>query len=634
MSGKGVMTEHTLESGQKPDAAAIHEGTALIAARLNNWLRIITEIPSAILMVLEVAILLIGVISRYCFAHPLPWSDELASILFLWLSMLGSAIAMNRGAHMRLTVVSQSLGPKARAWVDTFAAVVVTVFMLFILGPANQYGHEQWDLVTPSMQIPGAVRAYGMLTGAVLIVLFAVTRLLMEHSLRVVLSAAVPVVLGFILLSFLSPTLMDLGNTNLVIFFVGMILVLLMAGVPIAFCFGMATLCYIGFSTDLPLSIIVDRMDEGMSHLILLSIPMFVLLGLLMEACGMAASIVAFLSSLVGNLRGGLSYVLMGGMYVVSGISGSKAADMAAIAPVLFPEMERRGAKREELTALLASSAAMSETIPPSLVLIAIGSVTGVSIAALFTGGLLPALIVAIVLCVVARFRTPAEPKGLRRRFRLREIIAFAGMALPGLALPFIIRSAVIEGVATATEVSTLGIIYTLLIGFFFYRQLKVKKLYPLLVDTAVMSGAILLIIGTATSMAWSLAQSGFSEDLINAMQLVPGGWVGFMAISIVAFIILGSVLEGIPAVVLFAPLLFPIAKSFGINEVHYAIVVVLAMGVGLFSPPFGVGYYTACVIARIDPALPLRAMVPYILALIVGLAIVAAIPASVTAFL
>ena len=134
-----------------------------------------------------------------------------------------------------------------------------------------------------------------------------------------------------------------------------MIGVLLFLGVPIAFCFGTATLCYIAFATDTPISIVVDRMDEGMSQLILLAIPTFVFLGMLMEACGMAESIVAFLASLVGRARGGLSYVLMGGMYLVSGISGSKAADMAAIAPVLFPEMRRRGAQPGELTALLAA---------------------------------------------------------------------------------------------------------------------------------------------------------------------------------------------------------------------------------------------------------------------------------------
>src|SRR6202035_2287956 len=160
------------------------------------------------------------------------------------------------------------------------------------------------------------------------------------------------------------------------------------------------------FTTQVPVLILIGRMDEGMSHLILLSVPLFVFLGLLIEMTGMARVMVAFLANLVGHVRGGLSYVLVGAMYLVSGISGSKAADMAAVAPVLFPEMRRRGSHPGELAALLASSSAMSETIPPSLVLITIGSVTNVSITALFTGGLLPAAVAAIAQVVVSWYRS------------------------------------------------------------------------------------------------------------------------------------------------------------------------------------------------------------------------------------
>jgi TRAP-type C4-dicarboxylate transport system permease large subunit len=148
-----------------------------------------------------------------------------------------------------------------------------------------------------------------------------------------------------------------------------------------------------------------------------------------------------------------------------------------------------------------------------------------------------------------------------------------------------------------------------------------------MLVETAALSGAILLIIGTATGMAWSLTQSGFSNSLAAAMGALPGGAAMFLAVSIVAFVILGSVLEGIPAIVLFGPLLFPIAKQIGVHEVHYAMVVILAMGIGLFAPPFGVGYYAACAIGRVNPDAGMRPIVGYVLAMLVGIVIVAAVP-------
>ena len=239
----------------------------------------------------------------------------------------------------------------------------------------------------------------------------------------------------------------------------------------------------------------------------------------------------------------------------------------------------------------------------------------------------------AVALALVARWRARGEVS-TSVRASWATIARLFAIALPGIALPFIIRAAVIEGVATATEVSTIGVVYALAIGVLLYRRCPPRALAKLLVDTASLSGAILLIIGTATAMAWALTQSGFSNALAASMAALPGGAISFIAISIVAFVVLGSVLEGIPAIVLFGPLLFPIARQVGVNEVHYAMVVVLAMGVGLFAPPFGVGYYAACAIGRVDPAAGMRPIVGYLLALLIGLMIVAAVPWLSTGFL
>jgi tripartite ATP-independent transporter DctM subunit len=200
-------------------------------------------------------------------------------------------------------------------------------------------------------------------------------------------------------------------------------------------------------------------------------------------------------------------------------------------------------------------------------------------------------------------------------------------IALPALALPFIIRTAVVEGVATATEVSTIGIFYTVLAGLFIYRRFDWRSIYPMLLDTAALSGAILLIVGCATAMAWALTQSGFSQDLVKLMTAVPGGKGGFLAVSAIAFMLLGSVLEGIPAIVLFGPLLFPIARIVGVHEVHYATVVIFAMGLGLFAPPFGVGFYAACAIGRVSPDVAISRVWPHLTALVVALIVLVAVP-------
>ena len=511
---------------------------------------------------------------------------------------------------------------------DAFATGAALAFLLLIAWPAYQFAADELPITTPALQITDAWRAAALPAGIALMVVFALLRLAPDRiaalarpfarcsrgSRRDVLARRA--------------ALSSAGQRQSLIFFVGVVAAAVFAGVPIAFAFGLAIFGYLALATHTPLMVLVGRMDEGMSHLILLAVPLFVFLGLLIEMTGMARAMVAFLASLLGHVRGGLHYVLVAGMYLVSGISGSKAADMAAVAPVLFPEMKERGAKPGDLVALLSATGAQTETIPPSLVLITIGSVTGVSIAALFTGGLLPGVVLAFLLCFVVRWRLPAARISVTStRATKREIARAFLIALPAIALPFLIRAAVVEGVATATEVSTIGIAYSAIAGLVIYRRFDWAALRPMLVSTACLSGAILLIIGTATGMAWGLTQSGFSRTLAAAMTGLPGGASTFMAASIAAFVVLGSVLEGIPAIVLFGPLLFPIAKAVGIHEVHYAMVVILAMGIGLFAPPFGVGYYAACAIGRVEPAEGMRPIWGYMLALVIGTIIVAAVP-------
>ncbi len=207
-------------------------------------------------------------------------------------------------------------------------------------------------------------------------------------------------------------------------------------------------------------------------------------------------------------------------------------------------------------------------------------------------------------------------------------------IALPALILPFLIRYVVLAGITTATEVATVGVVYSVLVGTLVYRCFDLRRVVPILVETAALSGAILLIIGSASAMAWALTQAGFAQTLADMMTGLPGGKIGFLAISALVFIVLGSVLEGLPAMVLFGPLLFPIAQQLGIHLVQYAIVAVLAMGIGLFSPPFGVGFYQTCLISKVSSDEAFGRIWPYMATLVVALIVVAAIPWISTGFL
>ncbi len=599
-------------------------------AWLRSTDRVISNVVEAIasaLVVAEVLLLGSGTVARYVFDAPFPWSDELGSLLFIWLAVLGAVIALRRGEHMRLTAFIRSMSAQRRAWLDAVALLLICAVLLALIEPSYEHFDDLSLGLSPVLEISEGYRGAAMGVGVVLMLITALRNLLLLANWRQMLAAVLVVVVAMALLDHFGPALEDMGNANLLIFFVGFVVVAMVIGVPIAFAFLLGTTGFIAYATSIPVSIVPSRMDEGMSHLILLAVPMFVLLGALIEMAGLAQRMIAFLVSLIGHKRGGLQYVLLGAMYLVSGISGAKAADMAAVAPALFPEMIKRGNKPGSLTSLLSASAVMSETIPPSIVLITVGSVTGVSIAALFTGGLLPAVIGMLALMVVVFFQTRSEDVSAAPRFTARQIARLMLVAIPGLGLPVVIRSAVVEGVATATEVSTIGVLYTVVVGLVIYRQFDWKRVYPILVETASLSGAILLVVGAATAMAWALTQSGFSQQLVQLLAVVPGGKTGFLLVSALAFIVLGSVLEGVPAIVLFGPLLFPIAQAMGVNPVHYAMVAVFAMGFGLFTPPFGVGFYLACAIGRVSPDVAIRSVWPHLGALLVALLLITLIP-------
>ncbi|QIM54652.1 TRAP transporter large permease subunit [Hydrogenophaga crocea] len=616
-----------MTAGSPPSGGDALEGATPADTRKSPlWLRPF-EAVAALLMLTITVLLLTAVISRYVFGKPLVWSDEVVSICFIWLTMLGAAIAVHRNEHLRLALFVDLMPERVRSFVHAFALMAMAAMLVALIPSAVEYAKDEWFIHTPALDLPNSFRvasiAFGFIAMLGLILLYAGrTVRKTELALAVVLVAAIAAACWA-----LSPQLMKLGTTNIAIFLIGFVAVCLVAGVPIAFCFGIGAVCYLAFSTHVPLSVVIGRMDEGMSSLVLVSVPIFVLLGCVLDATGMGKAIVDFLASLLGHIKAGMSYVLLGSLFIVSGISGSKVSDMATVAPALFPEMKRRGHKPREMVALLATGAAMADTVPPSIVLIVLGAVAGVSIAGLFQAGFVIAMVLLLMLLVLARWKARHENMHGAKRAPMKLVGRFLLIAAPALALPFLIRTAVGEGVATATEVSTVAVVYALFVGQVMYGGIGLRKFYDMLVETAALSGVVLLVLGAASAMAWSITQSGVVQQLSTFLTTLPGGWIAFMAVTIVVFVILGCLLEGLPAVLLLAPIMFPIARKLGIHDIHYSMVIVCAMNVGLMMPPIGVGFYIACRIGDAPPDEVIGAIWPYLVALMVGVLVIAAVP-------
>lgn len=601
--------------------------------RAEPWMRPV-EIAAATLLMVMIVTVLGNVFFRYVLAKPLIWGDEVASISFIWMAMLGAALAVDRHEHMKLTIFLPLLPERVAKVAEIAGQVMVCVLLIRLLPVAVEYAYEESFVVSPALQLPMSWRASALPAGIGLMTLLTVLSLLRSREWRIIGGTLIVTAIAVALLWYARPALLGIGNWNLPIWLGLLVAVLLCIGVPIAFCFALGTLAYLTFASHAPIFVMMGRIDEGMSALILLSVPVFVLLGCILDATGMGKAIVNFLASLLGHVKAGMSYVLLGSMFLVSGISGSKVSDMATVAPALFPEMRRRGHSPGEMTALLATGAAMADTVPPSIVLIVLGSVAGVSIAGLFTSGFAIAFVLLIMLAILARWKARKEDMSGVARANLPFILKAALIATPALVLPFMIRSLVGGGVATATEVSTIAVVYAFFIGVILYGGIPVRRMGTMLVETAAMSGAILLILGAASAMAWALTQSGFARDLMNIVTSLPGGWIVFMLASILIFLILGCVLEGLPAIVLLAPIMFPIARSLGIHDIHYAMVIVTAMNIGLMAPPIGIGFYIACKIANVPADQVMRRIWSYLAALLVGLLAIAAVPWFSTALL
>ena len=595
------------------------------------------EVVSALLLVTLSALLFAGIAARYVFHYPLTWSDDIVGFNFIWLTMTGSVVAYHRSQHLRMNSVVDQVSPHWRHSIQLATAIGEIVVFAALIEPGLQHAIDGFIIGSPVLDIPMFWRGLAVPAGCGLLLVLALLKLPSLPREGAIVRAML-IVLGFAVLAALGGWLAPIiGKFVLIIYFVLILGGTILLGLPIAVAFLLATIAFTGFAGMSPMTIVASRAEAGLAGTLLLPIPGFILLGALMGITGMAKAMIDFLAAMVGHLRGGLSYVLILAMFLVSGISGSKSADMAAVAPPLFPEMRKRGVRLGEMVALLTATGIQTETIPPSLVLIAIGSVTTVSIQGLFTGGLIPAVFLASVLIVVVYLRNRGGGEGIAPRVNWTRAGRLFVVSLPAIVLPLLIRTSVVEGVATATEVATIGVLYAVLLGFIVRianTGLYLRDLWRALVDSASLSGAIMFVIGGVTGMSFSLTQSGFSRQLAEWTTSVPGGAAGFMAISMVLFILLGAVLEGLPAMVLFAPLMFPAAAALGISEIHFAIVTVLCMGIGLFTPPFGVGYFIACAISNVDPREGVRPLMIYLAALLVGIIIIALCPIMTTILL
>jgi tripartite ATP-independent transporter DctM subunit len=367
-------------------------------------------------------------------------------------------------------------------------------------------------------------------------------------------------------------------------------------------------------------------MVNGTGNFILLAVPFFILAGLIMERGGISVRLVRFIQAVVGHLRGGLLQVAVVSMYVVSGLSGSKPADVAAVGTVMRDELRERHGSAEG-AAVLAASAVMGETVPPSIAMLIVGSITSVSVAGMFVGGLVPAAVMALGLMALIYMR--ARRAGIPRapRASAQTMLKSAAGALLPLLMPAMLLAGILLGIATPTEVAAFAVVYGIMLAMVVYREMTVGTFLRTVADTAALTGVLLFIFAAASGFSWTLTVAYLPQRLVEILHSVGNSTSIFMVGSVVLLIVVGVLLEGLPSLNVLAPLLIPIAGKLGLSELHYALVLIIAMGVGGFMPLAGIGFYVCCAIMRADIEAASKAMLPYLVMVLAGLLVVAFVP-------
>ena len=404
-------------------------------------------------------------------------------------------------------------------------------------------------------------------------------------------------------------------------------LALIVVGAPVAVAVGAAGFAGAVLASPAPLAVTVQQMLHQVDSFVLLAFPLFVLAGALMETGGIARRLVDLAVALVGWVRGGLGMAVVTAEYIFSGISGSTVADVSAVASTTIPSMVRAGYSRELAVAIVSAASAMGILVPPCILMIVIGSVAGLSVAALFTAGFVPAVILAAAIMIYIYRLAGRGGIEAAARPSLRELrVAFVRALIP-LGMPAIIFGGILGGIMTPTEASVVAVLYAALVGLFVYREIAWSQLPEILIRSAAVTGAVGLLLATAGVISWFLTVQQLPATLIRLMTIVPGSSLVFLVITAIVFIFFGAVVEGLPAVVILLPSLLPVATQLAIDPIHYAIVIVAAVGIGLFLPPVGVGLFIACGIAGVTVDRATRVILPFIAVLCAGLAVIIVAP-------
>jgi C4-dicarboxylate transporter DctM subunit len=580
----------------------------------------------AMLVVAQAAVVGLQVVARHVMRQPIPWTEEIARLLLVWLMCVGGISALRHGQHPRVTALVRLLSTPRRQAIDRGLRLVLLAFFLGLVVPAWRLTISSAGERLPASGLSGAAISAVLPVALLLMSAVLVQRFRAEGlgvwrdrwSLGWSAGAA-----GLVLASVLLPLIA--GAAPLVVLVAGF-LVTAALGMPLAFTLALTALTYLLGIGGVGLMILPIKILGGIDSFVLLAIPLFIVGGALMESGGISERIVDLAMAIVGRVRGGLAMVVVVAEILFSGISGSTTADVSAISSLLVPSMRRAGYSGPESVSVVAAASAMGILVPPCLTMVVLGSLVNLSIVTLFLAGFIPAFILAAALLVLIALRARRQNWPVTTGASRSDLARAARRAAVPLGLPVLLFGGIFSGATTVTEAALLAVVYALVAGVAM-GGIRRDEVVGQLAQSGIVTATTLWVLAAASAFAWILVREWVPQTLGEWMGSIGAGPAGFMAMTIVLFVVIGALLEGLPALLIFGPILFPISRVIGIDPVHYGVVIVAATGIAFFLPPIGVGLTIAAGIARVDIDDVTRPYLPYLVALLVGLALIAAFP-------
>jgi len=407
-------------------------------------------------------------------------------------------------------------------------------------------------------------------------------------------------------------------------------LVFLFLGMPVAFAMGISSVIALFVIGDVPKEIIPQKLFNSVNSFSLMAVPYFVLTGYIMNASGITRRLIDFAKTLVGHFTGGLAQVNVLTSILFGGISGSSSADAAALGATLIPSMNKDGYHPSFSATVTAASSTIGSIIPPSIVMIIYGSMTDVSIGALFIAGIIPGIMIGLSQMLLVHYYSKKRNYKSENKVPFSEVVKKFKEAFWALLAPIIIIGGILAGIFTATEAGVISSVYALVVGLFIYKEIRFMQIKKVFVDSIVMTATPIIILGMASTFGWVITREKFSFLLINLVQGISDNANIILLIIITMLLLIGLFVESLAAMVIFVPVLSPLVVHFGWDPLHFAIIVIIALLIGTVTPPVGIQLYIAAAIAKVS-ILKMKEIWAFVFVMVIVLLLLAYIPQLVT---